>query len=60
MYYIKFYSQDQFLFTHRYYTWLQRQTKIDLGIKLNRAGTSVLSKISSYQVYTISVQELNR
>ena len=31
MYYIKF--------THRYYNWLQRQTKIDLGIKLNRAGT---------------------
>ena len=52
MYYIKF--------THRYYNWLQRQTKIDLGIKLNRAGTSVPSKISSYQVYTISAQELNR
>ena len=44
MYYIKFYPQDQFLFTRRrrYYTWLQRQTKIDLGIKLNKAATGVL------------------
>ena len=63
MYYIKFYPQDQFLFTRCYYTQgYKGKKKIDLGIKLNRAVTSVLRfQVTRYScIYAISGEELKR